>query len=343
MSIFEKFLAKNKNKQTNNNSNKSKIEQILERDDISLVKNYNYNPDSKIRYQRSQFDEKSSKFNLWNSIIWMNFFADIIFFVAFIALLFFAAKKVIYTPAEYNSIQQVNFVNSLTRLQYNDIAVALPRALNANSNFFTLNLEEMRQIMLSMPWVKDVKISRVWNGKLIIDITEYSPFAHWGENQNISNNFADNEQQQKQTLIDKNGNLFVLDRAASPIEINIEGKSEKVQLLDIVEKIKVNPYIKICKLTHYEDYMVLHLVIDEFAEVSYDEAVESIVETIKENLEEKYWPHAINILDTLPRTQVGKVDYKKMDEDTKEICLTKGYLSEQKLNIINNTNEVKKK
>ena len=89
--------------------------------------------------------------------------------------------------------------------------------------------------------------------------------------------------------------------------------------------------------------MVLHLVIDEFAEVSYDEAVESIVETIKENLEEKYWPHAINILDTLPRTQVGKVDYKKMDEDTKEICLTKGYLSEQKLNIINNTNEVKKK
>ena len=143
-------------------------------------------------------------------------------------------------------------------------------------------------------------------------------------------------------FVDKNGNLFVLDRAASPIEINIEGKSEKVQLLDIVEKIKVNPYIKICKLTHYEDYMVLHLVIDEFAEVSYDEAVESIVETIKENLEEKYWPHAINILDTLPRTQVGKVDYKKMDEDTKEICLTKGYLSEQKLNIINNINEVKK-
>lgn len=243
MSIFEKFLAKNK-QTNNNNSNKSKIEQILERDDISLVKNYNYNPDSKIRYQRSQFDEKSSKFNLWNSIIWMNFFADIIFFVAFIALLFFAAKKVIYTPAEYNSIQQVNFVNSLTRLQYNDIAVALPRALNANSNFFTLNLEEMRQIMLSMPWVKDVKISRVWNGKLIIDITEYSPFAHWGENQNISNNFADNEQQQKQTLIDKNGNLFTIPSDYSVMPKNIP----YFYAPDGTEKQLIEYYLKFCEI-----------------------------------------------------------------------------------------------
>ena len=244
MSIFEKFLAKNKQTNNNNNSNKSKIEQILERDDISLVKNYNYNPDSKIRYQRSQFDEKSSKFNLWNSIIWMNFFADIIFFVAFIALLFFAAKKVIYTPAEYNSIQQVNFVNSLTRLQYNDIAVALPRALNANSNFFTLNLEEMRQIMLSMPWVKDVKISRVWNGKLIIDITEYSPFAHWGENQNISNNFADNEQQQKQTLIDKNGNSFTIPSDYSVMPKNIP----YFYAPDGTEKQLIEYYLKFCEI-----------------------------------------------------------------------------------------------
>lgn len=245
MSIFEKFLAKNKQtNNSNNNSNKSKIEQILERDDISLVKNYNYNPDSKIRYQRSQFDEKSSKFNLWNSIIWMNFFADIIFFVAFIALLFFAAKKVIYTPAEYNSIQQVNFVNSLTRLQYNDIAVALPRALNANSNFFTLNLEEMRQIMLSMPWVKDVKISRVWNGKLIIDITEYSPFAHWGENQNISNNFADNEQQQKQTLIDKNGNSFTIPSDYSVTPKNIP----YFYAPDGTEKQLIEYYLKFCEI-----------------------------------------------------------------------------------------------
>lgn len=144
-------------------------------------------------------------------------------------------------------------------------------------------------------------------------------------------------------FVDKNGNLFVLDRSTKPVNININGKKESVQLLDIVEKIKINPYIKICKLSNYEDYIVLHLVIDEFVSVSYEEAVDSIIQTIKENLDKKYWPNAINILDTLPRTQVGKVDYKKMQEDTKEIFLTKGFLTEEKLLIINNKEITKKK
>jgi hypothetical protein len=42
-------------------------------------------------------------------------------------------------------------------------------------------------------------------------------------------------------------------------------------------------------------------------------------------------------LDTLPRTQVGKVDYKKMQEDTKEIYLKKDFLTEERLNIVINS------
>lgn len=144
-------------------------------------------------------------------------------------------------------------------------------------------------------------------------------------------------------FMDRNGNLFVLDRIAKPIEINVDGKKEKIQLLDIVEKIKINPYIKICKLSNYEDYLVLHLVIDEFSDVSYNDAIDSVVDTIKENLEEKYWPNAINVVNTLPRTQVGKVDYKKMQEDTKNIYLTKGFLSNEKLSIINNQEQIKRR
>jgi long-chain acyl-CoA synthetase len=138
-------------------------------------------------------------------------------------------------------------------------------------------------------------------------------------------------------FVDPNGNLFVLDRAMEPIEIRVNGKKENVQLLDIVEKIKINPYIKLCKLSNCGDYMVLHLVVDEFAEISKEEAINSIKETICEELEEKYWPHVINILDTLPRTQVGKVDYKKLQADTKEIYLNKNLLKEERLHIIINS------
>lgn len=236
--FLKNIISGKNNSSSNNKKNKSKIEQILERDDITLIKGFNTDPDSKIRYQRSQSDEKPSKFNLWNSIIWLNFFADIIFFIAFFGLLFLISKKIINMP-DYN-IQQINFSNALKRLQYNDIAVALPRALNDNSNFFTLNLTEMRQIMMNMPWVKDVKITRVWNGKIIINITEYEPFAHWGENKNISNN----EQQQKQSLIDKNGNLFTI-----PNDYTVAPKTiPYFYAPDGTEKELIEYYLKFCNI-----------------------------------------------------------------------------------------------
>lgn len=239
LSIIEKFFAQNKH----NNNDKSNVEKILERIDITNIKDFNTNPDSKTRYQYSRSDnEKPSKFNLWNSIIWLNFLADVIFFLVFATLIFLLVRKVISFP-DYD-IKQVNFTNSLNRLQYNDIAVALPRALNENSNFFTLNIAEMRQVMMSMPWVKDVKISRVWNGKIIIDITEYEPFAHWGENQNTSNNFLNNEQQQKQSLIDKKGNLFTI-----PNDYNVTPKNiPYFYAPDGTEKQLIEYYLKFCEI-----------------------------------------------------------------------------------------------
>ena len=70
-------------------------------------------------------------------------------------------------------------------------------------------------------------------------------------------------------------------------------------------------------------------------------AIESIKTTIQTNLEEKYWPNIIKVESTLPRTQVGKVDYKKIEEETKELSLTIGI--EEKLNVINELESKKNK
>lgn len=139
--------------------------------------------------------------------------------------------------------------------------------------------------------------------------------------------------------VDEEGCLFVLDRIATPIQITVNNKKEDVQLLDIVEKIKVNPYIKICKLSNYGEYIVLHVVIDDFIEIDKSDAIESIIQTIKTNLDEKYWPNAIYVEDTLPRTPVGKVSYPKLSEDTKEIYEKYGNDAE-KLKIIDTTKDV---
>lgn len=134
--------------------------------------------------------------------------------------------------------------------------------------------------------------------------------------------------------VDENGCLFVLDRAKEKIEITVGNKKETIQLLDIVEKIKNNPNIKICKLSNYGEYIVLHVVLNDFINISKEDAIESIVQSIKDNLEEKYWPNAINFEESLPRTQVGKVDYKKLGDDTKIIF--EKYNDSEKLKIIDN-------
>ena len=142
--------------------------------------------------------------------------------------------------------------------------------------------------------------------------------------------------------MDTNGNLFVLDRIAKPIEIvDKDGIKHEIQLLDIVEKIKTDRNIKICKLNSYNNRIILYVVLDEFYVKDEEIAIESIKTTIQTNLEEKYWPNIIKVESTLPRTQVGKVDYKKIEEETKELSLTIGI--EEKLNVINELESKKNK
>ena len=133
--------------------------------------------------------------------------------------------------------------------------------------------------------------------------------------------------------VDENGCLFVLDRDKPPAKINVGDHTEMINLLDVVEKIKTDRCIKICKLMEYEGKLILHVVIDEFYDISKSDAIESIKQTIKDNLPEKCYPDVIRILSTLPRTSVGKVDYPKLTEDTAEIYrVNKGLTG--KLNVI---------
>lgn len=121
-------------------------------------------------------------------------------------------------------------------------------------------------------------------------------------------------------VIDDDGCLTVLDRYTEPIVIKTGDKQEKVNLLDIVEIIKTNRNVKICKMTYNDGQTILHLVVDDFMGLSKDEAVSDILETIKTKLPKKYWPDFVRVVDELPRTSVGKVNYAVLKEQSKKIC-----------------------
>ena len=140
-------------------------------------------------------------------------------------------------------------------------------------------------------------------------------------------------------VVDNDGCLTILDRYVEPIEIISDGKKEKVNTLDIVEQIKKDRNVKNCKITHHSGKLVLHLSLDDFTGLSKQDAVESIINTIKNNLVENYWPHIINITNELPRTSVGKVDYKLIETIGKDLCNKHEITT--RLNIIDHTKSPK--
>lgn len=70
-------------------------------------------------------------------------------------------------------------------------------ASRIKGNFFTVDLNEVREIFESAPWVRRVKeIKRVWPYGISVSLQEYQPVALWGENRQTSH------------LLDEYGDVF---------------------------------------------------------------------------------------------------------------------------------------
>ena len=134
-------------------------------------------------------------------------------------------------------------------------------------------------------------------------------------------------------VMDDDGVLTVLDRYMPPEEISVDGKIETVQLLDLVEIVLGDPHVKIAKMTAHDGKMVLHLALNQTEEAEKQFAIDSVLNTIRARLPEKYWPDFISVMDELPRTQVGKVDYKQLQALGKTICSRNAV--RKKLHILN--------
>lgn len=55
-----------------------------------------------------------------------------------------------------------------------------------NGNFFTVDLNEAREVFETVPWVRRASIRRIWPDTLRVQIEEEQPLALWNENQMIN-------------------------------------------------------------------------------------------------------------------------------------------------------------
>ncbi len=89
---------------------------------------------------------------------------------------FFALRALVRSPAFPLRVIQIS--GDARHVGYDDVAKALDGRLSGT--FFTLDLDSVRGMFETIPWVRRAEVRRRWPDRLEIVIEEHRPLARWG-------------------------------------------------------------------------------------------------------------------------------------------------------------------
>ena len=83
-------------------------------------------------------------------------------------------------------VNEVNIVGELKFLNKNEIEQVVRN--NIAGGYFTVDLNNVRDILMQQPWLKNVSLRRRWPATLNIFIEEQVPIAFWNDDSYVSDN-----------------------------------------------------------------------------------------------------------------------------------------------------------
>ena len=113
---------------------------------------------------------------MWNRPQLMKDVADLLFVAGAAALLVAAAVWVARLPLF--PIRDVVVTHELREVRRAEIERSL--AGKMRGNFFSVNLEVLRQSLEQLPWVRRADVRRQWPASIEVSIEEHVPVAFWG-------------------------------------------------------------------------------------------------------------------------------------------------------------------
>lgn len=123
---------------------------------------------------------------MFNDARLINFLANTL---ASLALLAMVAGVVVWVAQRpYFAISQVQ-IKPINEQALNYVSAATVQATIAGrlvGNFFSVNLDEARRMLETVPWVRNVSVRRVWPNTLQASIEEQQPLALWNEDEMIN-------------------------------------------------------------------------------------------------------------------------------------------------------------
>lgn len=114
---------------------------------------------------------------MWNKPQLMIAISDLLFVAGAASLL--VAGVVWSARLPLFPLQEVVFQNELREVRRGEVERSLAGRLRGN--FFSVNLDTLRQSLEELPWVRHAEVRRQWPGRIEISIEEHVPVAFWGQ------------------------------------------------------------------------------------------------------------------------------------------------------------------
>ena len=117
---------------------------------------------------------------MWQKPHLLTAVSDLLFLAGAAALL--AAAVVWGAPRLHLfPLSEVQVTHELREVQRSELEESLSELLRGN--FFTVDIETVRQSLEGLPWVRRAEIWRKWPSRIEVRIEEHQAVAHWGDGQ----------------------------------------------------------------------------------------------------------------------------------------------------------------
>ena len=114
---------------------------------------------------------------MWNKPQLMTAVSDLLIVAAAAALLVAAVLWSARLP--WFPLHEVVVTSELREVRRSEVERSLAGRLRGN--FFSINLEEVRQSLEQLPWIRRAEVRRQWPSSLEVSIEEHVPVAFWGQ------------------------------------------------------------------------------------------------------------------------------------------------------------------
>ena len=118
---------------------------------------------------------------MWQDVKLLNAIANTLFGLVVLALISAGVWWVTQQPYFTLKVIRVEGAQQAQLRHINPLIIRSAALSRVRGNFFTANLDTVRQVFESVPWVRKATIRRAWPNQLIVTLEEYMPLGTWGE------------------------------------------------------------------------------------------------------------------------------------------------------------------